>query len=92
MIHHRSKARGKITLNNTTKILCVIPEHARGPGWANSLLWVYTLDTIDQELGCFSVQSEDITSEEWALFDTLCAAHQMMKGLTWKRIEVVKCQ
>jgi hypothetical protein len=56
-----------IYLQKNERIVAVVPERVRGPGWSNTPTWVYILDNSGGfRVEC--VQAEDMSQELMTLF------------------------
>lgn len=50
------------------RIVAVVPEHVRGPGWSNAVTWVYITD-IHGSLRTECIQPEERPNDLRILFD-----------------------
>jgi len=82
----KTNRKDKIKLAYGESIIAVIPEHASGPGWTNSILWIH-IRTADGRLRTESLQPEEQTREQRVLFGTLAAAHVAMVKWTMEVVE-----
>lgn len=62
------------------RIIAVVPEYCNGPGWANSVLWVYIVGD-EGTLRTECLHPHDRTAEMDVLFPVLNAAHGTMLKL-----------
>ena len=56
------------TLHRGERIVAVVPERCQGPGWSNSVVWVY-IASQDGRLRTDCLQPSEQTHEMHALFD-----------------------
>lgn len=56
------------TLHRGERIIAAVPERCQGPGWSNSVVWVY-IASQDGRLRTECLQPSDQTHEMHALFD-----------------------
>ena len=68
-----------IELQRDERIVAVVPEYCFGPGWANPLVWVYIVDSI-QRLRIEAIQPEDQTPKMRTLFGVGAAACGALVG------------
>lgn len=59
----------KIKLHRNERIVAVVPESAKGPGWQDSVVWVHIVDTVTNKYRCESIQKHETTPEMHVLFD-----------------------
>ena len=58
----------KIRLGEFDSVVAVVPEHARGPGWTNAIVWVHVHNMRTGTLRTEAIQPEERTPEMHALF------------------------
>jgi len=57
-----------IKLARGERIVAVVPEHCSGPGWRNSVVWVYVM-CPDTTVFQICLQHSELPSNMLALFD-----------------------
>ena len=57
-----------IALHRDERIIAVVPEFSRGPGWSNRPLWVYIAGNSNKTLRTECIQPEEQTAEMHTLF------------------------
>lgn len=67
-----------IELSRHEKIVAVVPEYCRGPGWSNAVVWVHIVDYSTAQHRCESIGPDERTPELSTLFD---AGAAMCKSL-----------
>lgn len=66
-----------IYLDAGERIVAVVPEECRGPGWSNRVVWVHIEDSMGgHRTEC--LQPLDQTPEMWALFEAGAAMHRAL--------------
>lgn len=68
-----------ITLSRGERVIAAVPEYCSGPGWSNSILWVY-IETADKGLRTEAIQPGERSAEQHMLFNVAEAAHRAMLG------------
>ena len=67
----------KIVLQEGDRIIAVVPEYAKGPGWSNQPLWVHIVDRQNKHrVEC--LQPNEQTPEMQILFRVCYEAHTSM--------------
>lgn len=65
-----------IALSRGEKIVAVVPEHVCGPGWSNSVVWVY-IESLDGSFRQECIQVMERTPSMHVLFNVgaeMCSA------------------
>lgn len=62
------KPQKPIPLSRTERVIAVVPEYAKGPGWGNQVLWVHIADNANGTLRTECIQPADQTPEQLTLF------------------------
>lgn len=68
-----------IKLERGERIVAVVPERCRGPGWANTPVWVYAAKQ-DGSIRCECLQAEEQTALMLELFDVGAAISVALIG------------
>lgn len=63
-----------IALKRLERIIAVVPEYCHGPGWSNTVVWVY-ISNEKEQLRTECLQFEDQSYEMYALFAPGAAMH-----------------
>jgi hypothetical protein len=70
-----------IKLDEDERIIAVVPEVCCGPGWANTLIWVYIEQSSTHKLRTESIQPEEQTNEMKLLFEPAAYMAKTLKNL-----------
>lgn len=62
-------------------IICAYAEHASGPGWSNTPIWVIVRDARDGSLRQECIQPDEQTAEMYTLYPVSAAAHGSMTSV-----------
>ncbi len=66
-----------INLAPGERVIAAVPEYCSGPGWSNSVLWVY-IETPDKRLRTEALQPAERSAEQHMLFNVAETAHRAM--------------
>ena len=72
------KTKPAIKLGKDEEIVACVPESCSGPGWSNTLIWVWIKDNGSGSTRVEALQPESITPEMYLLFAVCEAAHSAM--------------
>ena len=75
----------KLKINE--RIIAVVPETCSGPGWLNTVIWVYIHDTVTQKLRQECLQPSEQPRDAKILFNSLEALHQTMLDVIKSEID-----
>lgn len=70
----------KIILEPHDRIVAVVPERTRGPGWSNEIVRVYIHNSLTEEIWCEFLQPVDFSPGMHVLFDIGEATHRSLVG------------
>lgn len=77
-----------IKLTQHEKVIAVVPEYARGPGWANAIVWVHIVDYATGKARSEDIQPDERTPALDTLFhagSAMCSA--LMSAVPTKTIK-----
>lgn len=74
------KPKVQIKLKKHEHIIAVAPEYCSGPGWYNSVLWVYIADGNTRTYRTEAIQPDERNRDQQVLFKAGEAMHQALIG------------